>query len=108
MAKDLSIVALASLALSAGMDMGFNAVIAARQFHISTDKSPVRLQFGDRDELSKVKLSGAYENARSYSHEIPCIRAPRTVEFDDLTDLGAWTIQSMIREQLLELADGQG
>jgi hypothetical protein len=108
MAKDLSIVALANLALSVGMDMGFNAVIAARQFLICTDRSPVRLQFGDRDELSKVQLSRACENARSFSEELPCIRAPRTVKFDDLTDLGAATIQSMIREQLLELADGQG
>lgn len=86
--------------------MGFNAVIAARQFHVHTDKSPVRLQFGEKDELAKIPLSRSYENARSYSEEISCTRKPKTIEFDDLTDMGAWTIQSMIREQLLELANG--
>jgi hypothetical protein len=107
MAEDLSIVTIANIALSAGMDVGFNAVYALRQFNLHADMMPTRFEFGRQEEIEKLPLSHSIESARAYSYEVPCLRQRKHVYLSDSSGLTADSLKSLITEKLLEIVDGQ-
>lgn len=102
--KTLSVFQLSSVALAAGMDMGFNAAEVERYCDAEGFDLRIAVTFGDREQMDRQRLRTPCEWARSYTEELPCIREPRRVAIPpELADRSASEICAYLTGQLLEL-----
>jgi hypothetical protein len=101
---DLTLVQLSQAALTAGMDLGFNAVEVERWIDPESFEAKLVLRFGDYEQFRKPRLRTPCEWALSYSQEVGCIREPRQVEVPiALLERPVATVRAYFVEQLLEV-----
>lgn len=101
---DLSLVQLSNVALTAAMDMGFNAVEIERWIDPESFKPRLVINFGDQEQMRKPHLRTPCEWALSYSEEAPCERTPRQIQVPvELIERPVSTIRAYLIEQLLEV-----
>lgn len=98
----LSLQMIANIACAAGIDVGFNAVLATKRWSIVDDTTEVLFLFGDRKEL-RLGYWGGLKYCLVSSEEATCTREQRRLTFPACELRTPAEIRAKVIEKLLEL-----
>lgn len=102
--NQIELVNFASEALVAGMELGFNAAGVERWLDAETFEPRLSITWGDQTVMRLPRLRTPCEWVLSYSEEVGCMRAPKTIQYDEsILSQPASEMRRRFHEQLLEL-----